>query len=345
MLKFPLPPHEMSRLSALGRYQVLDTMPEPAFDEFAKLAAYIVGTPSAMVTLVDADRLWVKSAVGDAERKELPREYAFCSHAICSPDTVFVVEDASKDERFRSFPSVAGEQNLRFYAGAPIVTADGYALGALCVVDTQPRRMDDVQRTALQTLARSVMSVMELGLRTRELESSNKMLERISLTDTLTSVGNRLAFQQRMAEEAERCQRYSHPLSLLVLDIDHFKNYNDTHGHLAGDQLLRQFAARLVEVVRGSDCVYRYGGEEFVVILPETDFNGATIIAGRVRDGINATNWQLSTISASIGIASAEQMVEPEKLFEQADKALYWVKSHGRNAVQHFDLIQPGEAD
>jgi len=342
MLTFPLPPHELSRLSALARYNVLDTLPEPAYDDVANLAAFIVGTPVALVSLIDAERQWSKAFKG-MPGGDLPREQAFCSHAICTPNEVMVVEDASQDARFADNPLVTGDTHVRFYAGAPLVTPDGHALGTLCVIDRNPRKINDEQKTALQTLARSLISVLELGLRTRELQGSNKVLERISLTDPLTAVGNRLAFKQRMMEETERSQRYSHPQSLLMIDVDHFKEYNDSHGHLAGDELLKLFAQRLNEFVRGSDCVYRYGGDEFVVILPETDFNGSMIIGGRVRDGLNAAEWPQGQVTCSIGISSMEGMMETDALIGQADRALYWVKEHGRNAVQHFDLVQVEE--
>jgi diguanylate cyclase (GGDEF)-like protein len=342
MPKIPVPPHELSRLSALARYNVLDTLPEPSYDDVAQLAAFIVGTPISLVSLIDAERQFSKSHIG-MPGGEMPREQAFCSHAICTPNEVMVVEDASQDSRFADNPLVTGDTHVRFYAGAPLVTPDGHALGTLCVIDRNPRKINEEQKTALQTLARSLISVLELGLRTRELQGSNKVLERISLTDPLTGVSNRLAFKQRMQEETERSQRYSHPLSLLMLDIDHFKSYNDSYGHLAGDDLLKVFAEKLNDVVRGSDCVYRYGGEEFVVILPETDFNGAMIIGGRVREGLNAVEWPQRPVTCSIGISSMEGMMEADALVGQADRALYWVKEHGRNAVQHFELMRDGE--
>jgi diguanylate cyclase (GGDEF)-like protein len=341
MLTFPVPRHELSRLMALGNYGILDTPPEQAYDDIVNLASYIFGTPIALMTLVDAERQWFKANIG-LTVGETPREHAFCAHAICEPDAVLVVEDASQDARFVNNPLVQSDPNIRFYAGAPLVTPEGYALGTLCVIDRQPRQVTEEQKRALQTLARNLITIMELGRRTRHLEGSNRLLEKISLTDSLTGVGNRHSFDQRLREEAERSQRNGHLLSLMLVDIDHFKSYNDSFGHLCGDELLRQFGKKLDDTVRISDCVYRYGGEEFAVLLPDTDANGALIIASRLRDAIAAAEWPSRAVTVSIGVASTAGTVDGPTLVGLADKALYWVKEHGRNAVQHVELIDQG---
>jgi diguanylate cyclase (GGDEF)-like protein len=338
MPNFPVPRHELSRLMALANYGILDTVPESSYDDIVHLASYIFDAPISLVTLVDADRQWFKARQG-LSVPETPRDQAFCAHAICEPDTVMVVEDALQDTRFAGNPLVQGDPHIRFYAGAPLVTPEGYAIGTLCVIDREPRQVTAAQKQALQTLARNLITIMELGLRTRHLEGSNKLLERISLTDALTGVGNRHSFDKRLEEEAERSQRNGHLLSLMLLDIDHFKAFNDSFGHLCGDELLRRFGKMLDETVRVSDCVYRYGGEEFVVLLPDTDTNGALIIASRLREAVLAAEWPCRPITISIGVASTAGTTDAVTLVEQADKAMYWVKQHGRNAVQHFALL------
>lgn len=336
MLKFPVPPHELSRQVAVTRYHLLDTSAEVGFDELARLAAFIAGTPIALISLIDSDRQWFKARHGFSQ-PELARERSICAHAICEPQRVMVVNDLSQDGRFADNPLVQG--GLRFYAGAPLLTADGLAVGTICVFDHSPRQLSPEQQTALQAVARSVVTLMELGLRTRELESSAKLLERLSLTDTLTLVGNRYAFEQRMKEETERSQRYSHPLSLLMIDIDHFAAYNEQYGHIEGDVVLKLLAQKIGEAVRGSDCVYRYGAEEFAVMLPETDINGAMIIGGRVRELLNGAPWPKQAVTCSIGIGSMEGMMDTAGLVGRAERALHWVKEHGRNAVQHSELL------
>jgi GAF domain-containing protein len=154
------PSMESARVAALNRYAILDSEPEETFDDLVILAAHICRTPIAMLSLVDDHRQWFKSKVG-VQICETPREVSVCAHAIQQND-LFIVPDLREDPRFRENPLVVGETGLRFYAGAPLINEDGFALGTLCVVDREPRVLDDDQKDALNALGRLALKQMEL---------------------------------------------------------------------------------------------------------------------------------------------------------------------------------------
>ena len=159
-MKAPLPEDEAARLEALQRYGILDTVPEQDFDDLSRLAALICGTPIAMVTFVDANRQWFKSKIG-FPLNETPRDVAFCAHTILQRN-ILVIPDAHADERFRNNPLVTGVQQVRFYAGAPLMTSDGRVIGTICVVDRVPRDLSGEQKEALKALSRLVVAQLEL---------------------------------------------------------------------------------------------------------------------------------------------------------------------------------------
>ena len=164
-----LPPDEAERLAALREYQILDTPPEPEFDELTWLASFICQTPMALVTLIDHHRQWFKARVGFGSA-ETPRCDSICAHAIMNPDRILEVPDAAKDRRFAGLPAIAGPPSIRFYAGAPLVGARGFALGTICVMDHTPRTLSADQRRALQILAAQAVSQLEARLRLREMK-------------------------------------------------------------------------------------------------------------------------------------------------------------------------------
>ena len=151
----PLPPDEAVRLAVLRSLEILNTTPEQSFDELTALAATICQTPIALVSLIDEDRQWFKSRVGWTAAAT-PRDSAFCAHTILKRD-LLIISDASADERFASNPLVTSDPGIRFYAGAPLVTPEGHALGALCVIDRQPRELTPEQAQALRILSHQVM--------------------------------------------------------------------------------------------------------------------------------------------------------------------------------------------
>lgn len=163
----PVPANEARRLKVLWQYEVLDTVPEEIFDDLVDLASTICGAPMALISLVDESRQWFKARVG-VNATETSRDVSFCAHAILQSD-VFIVPDATQDARFKNNPLVVADPKIRFYAGAPLITPDGHALGTLCVLDKVPRELDANQKKALLVLARLVVTQLELRRHSKEL--------------------------------------------------------------------------------------------------------------------------------------------------------------------------------
>jgi GAF domain-containing protein len=168
----PTPQNEKKRLQILWQYEVLDTVPEELFDDLTELAARICEAPIALISLVDEKRQWFKSKIG-ITLNETARNISFCAHAI-NQNSLFIVPDATRDERFAQSPLVTAEPYIRFYAGAPLISPDGHALGTLCVIDKLPRELRPDQKQALTILARHVVSQLELRRRSLELQSARE---------------------------------------------------------------------------------------------------------------------------------------------------------------------------
>lgn len=190
-----------------------------------------------------------------------------------------------------------------------------------------------------------LLARIETHLRMRDaletIRAQRDMMQALALFDSLTGVYNRRAFEARLEDECQRCQRYQHPLSLIFFDLDHFKSVNDRYGHLVGDGVLRWFAQKLQELVRSFDVVARFGGEEFCVILPETAGRQALGVAERVREAIASEPCKLDDLALKVtvsgGIAESRgQMNCAAALIRAADEALYEAKKRGRNRVVLF---------
>jgi signal transduction histidine kinase len=177
MLSARIPENESERQANLDLYEILDTFPEEAFDAITSIAAHICGTPIALISLIDKDRQWFKSHHG-LTVSETPRDFAFCAHAILDPDQLFVVEDAQLDNRFFDNPLSTGDPNVIFYAGAPLISSEGFPLGTLCVIDNKPHTLNSDQRKALADLSNQVIAQMELRRNLKELKSKNEELSR-----------------------------------------------------------------------------------------------------------------------------------------------------------------------
>ena len=178
-----IPKNENERLKALEAYNVLDTLPEQVFDDITEIASHICDVPIALVSLIDKDRQWFKSHHG-LDATETPRELAFCAHAINDPTEILEVKDSEKDDRFHDNPLVAGAPHVKFYAGAPLITTEGHALGTLCVIDNKPNSLSDKQKTALKALSRQVVSQLELKKINEEIKSEKEKAEAATLAKT-----------------------------------------------------------------------------------------------------------------------------------------------------------------
>lgn len=195
-MKAPLPHDETERLETLHQCAVLDTEAEATYDDIPRLAAHICQSPIALISLVDANRQWFKARVG-LTATETSRDIAFCAHAILQPD-LFIIPDALADARFVNNPLVTSEPHIRFYAGAPLITSDGHALGTLCVIDRVPHELTDAQKDALRILARQTVAQLELRRNSLALAKVNRELDR--------EIGERLRIEREREELLTREQ-------------------------------------------------------------------------------------------------------------------------------------------
>ncbi|MEL6539082.1 MAG: GAF domain-containing protein, partial [Bacteroidota bacterium] len=214
MIAAHYPDNEEERLDALNRYEILDTPEERDFDDLVKLASQICGKPFSLVTLVDAHRQWFKARVGITST-ETPREHAFCAHAILD-DALFEVEDTLEDERFFDSPLVTGEPDIRFYAGVPLRSQDGFNLGTLCVMDDKPGKLTEEQRFALGVLAKQVIQNLEFRHRMNILKETVALLGQKN--ETIEQQQELLADQ---LENIEGGLRYAKHIQDNVLPSEH----------------------------------------------------------------------------------------------------------------------------
>jgi diguanylate cyclase (GGDEF)-like protein len=330
----------------------MNIQPEKAYDDITDLAAMICDTSVALVSLTDAGQQRFKSQHG-VSTDEIGSAVPFCEETIAHPMDLFVVTDALQDVRFAAMARTINGMPIRFYAGAALVTSKGDAFGTLCVIDQKPRQLTAEQQHALLALSRQVVAQIELTHAVEELETNtaklrtyqaqleeyhqrleltNARLRTLSVTDDLTGLNNRFAFEENLRNEFDHAQRSKSPFSLLFLDTDHFKYYNDEFGHPAGDDALRFIARYLKECMREQDFVARIGGDEFVVLLPGTTRESASMLAERCRKTLAAATWPKRPLTVSIGVSSLEgRKISSDALIAEADQALYRAKAGGRN--------------
>lgn len=313
------PKDELARLETLRSLNILDTPPEERFDRLTRLARRLFGVPIALVSLVDEDRQWFKSAMGFPVN-ETPREISFCGHAILGDD-IFTVPDAMLDERFRDNPLVTDGPKIRFYAGCPLTVASGSKLGTLCLIDQQPRTFNEDDRVLLRDLAR--MAEQEIAA------------TQLATIDKLTMLSNRRGFETLAQRALMLCKRLDKPGCLLFFDLKLFKQINDKYGHAEGDRALTQFGTLLVEIFRESDVIGRLGEDEFVVFLTNTAKSESSEASTRLNAAVDQYNlasqrgYDLAFNTVAIEY-DAEMHHSIGELLQEADTLMYQSKKRNR---------------
>lgn len=312
---------EPGRMRALHRLDILDTESEAPFERIVEHVRQVLDVPMSAVSLVDHDRQWLKAHRGDLDQVT-PRAITFCNHAIMQ-STPFVVSDACADVRFAQNPLVTGAPRIRSYAGIPLTSPEGYNLGSLCAIDTRPRAFSAHDMAVLANFAKVVVKEIEL--------------RKIVSTDPLTGAMSRRAWFECAEAELAHAARHGRALSIMVLDIDHFKSVNDVYGHPVGDLVLHAIARTIAETLRQSDAFGRFGGEEFVAISRETALDDAVTVAERVRAAVRSVHLApLNGRHCSVSIGVAERLPHEQQIsavLTRADEALYCAKRTGRDRV------------
>ena len=307
------PIDEAIRLKNLRSLKLLDTPAEERFDRLTRLAKSFFNVPMALVTLVDKHRVWPKSVVGTGTQ-EAPREMSMCGQVINGGKEIFIVNDASQDDRFAKAPYVTGEPHIRFYAGCALTYLDGSKMGTLCILDTKPRTLSDDEIEHLKSLA--------------EIAQRELIVTQLATLDDLTGIPNRRGFISLAQTSLKLCYRQDMPASLVFFDINKFKNINDNYGHAEGDRALVAFAQQMRFTFRDSDVFARISGDEFVVLLPNTNVVSAEDLIQRFRSALDAYNLKANrgyNISFSSGIIAVDtdKPQSIDVLLDRADSVMY----------------------
>jgi len=318
---------ERQRLDAIERLKVLDRVADPALQGLMRLAAYVSGSESAGLHIID--ERWQRRIAGHGvPLLEHPREDSFC-RLVVESDEPINTPDATGDDRFSYSSFVDGDEPVRFYASVPLRAGGGHVIGTVCafdskVIDLPPERMDLLDDIALQATTCIEMATLIDDLGTAATE------------DSLTGVANRLILADRLSHHiARRERRTDRDLAVAVIDLDRFKQINDSLGHAAGDEVLRITAARIDESLRSEDTVARLGGDEFVVIAESdgTPIEPAELeerLCAAITKEIELESGQRVTPGASIGVAMGKPGDDSDSLLARADEAMYRRKRSGR---------------
>ncbi len=336
-LKFDGEPHvpEASEFSDVGKATIdslglLDPESVPAFDKILDLLQMSTGMPVCLFSVFDGDRVFYKSKIGVATTSSAINLAFSPSGALEDPeDRIRFVEDLSKYPEVEVDKSLLGDTPIIFYAGLGVRAPNGLPVGNICVLDSVKRQCTGEIQRALSTA--------------RDLLEDSLKVRTNSVIDHLTGAYNRRHFDDMVRREWARAYRHTVPLTVIMIDIDHFKLFNDDYGHQAGDEALHAVGNALMGIVqRAGDIVARYGGEEFVMLLPQTSIEAAEVIAERSLEAVRALglehrNSEPGIVTISIGAATAGTKTTlscgAAALIKIADQQLYVSKQNGRNQV------------
>lgn len=314
---------------------------EERFERITRLVRRALAVPVAAITLLDSEKQWFKSVSGWAVT-ELPREHSLCNLTIDN-NSLVAISDTRADPTTSNHPLVVSPPEFRAYAGVPLTDDHGLIAGTLCVFDIEPRVWSEADRQSLMDLAaitqrelaedqyRSVHAALtaKLGVARRE-----------AMMDPLTRLWNRRGAIAMLESAVQQADRAKTSIALALVDLDVFKQINDTMGHPTGDAVLRKIGARIVGAVRSQDMACRIGGDEFLLVMVDCDASGANAIAERVRrvvtDAPIPTRDGPIAVTASVGftIRQPGENASIDELLDRADVALRESKSQGRNRVR-----------
>ncbi|GAB2505726.1 GAF domain-containing protein [Lysobacter humi (ex Lee et al. 2017)] len=290
---------EAQRQRELDTYRILDSLPEPAYDDIVLLASRLCETPLAFVSLVDRDRQWFKSSVG-LEAEQTARDVAFCDHAIRTPGQLLEVPDATADARFADNPAVTGEPGVRFYAGMPLVTPHGTAVGTVCVVDRVPRRLDAAQQDTLAALARLTMNL---------LESRRQLLD-----------AQRAAALAPVAATASRPASPAAGYSIAILEFQAYASVVRRFGMRVVENAMQQCEHAIERMLAPGELLSRVSGApEFVLTLEHG------VSSQRLKDLERVAEAAAASLDTEVVLAAATSQgahESPLTVFERADEAL-----------------------
>ncbi len=329
------------KIANINTFDLFYTPIEERFERITRIARRALHAPVAAISLLNEDKQWFKSAAGWGI-SELPRDQAICKLTVES-NQVVMIGDTLADPRVAKLPIVMSAPRFRAYAGHPLVDDQGTCVGTFCVLDLKPREFAPVDRQALMDLAALVQRELlsdQLTNAHAALTSKLGMARREALMDPLTHLWNRRGASVLLKGAFASADQRGTPLALALLDLDNFKRINDTRGHQAGDEVLRRVASRLLSTVRGDDAICRLGGDEFLVLMADTDAAIATRVAERIRKSITDTPVPTRDgaieVSVSVGctVRQPRETTAVDALLDRADQALMESKSAGRNRVR-----------